>query len=94
LFFFSFVWQLISPFIHEVTKRKVQVLTKDFSSILEVIDEDVLEQDFGGKSTFKYKFEEIWKREDELYPPEMDDDEPPKQEESKETQGVKEESQE
>lgn len=43
--------------------------SKNFSEILEHIDEDQLEEEYGGKNTFKYNFDEHWNKEDNEHPP-------------------------
>ncbi len=37
-------WKMISPFLNDVTRNKVKMISKDPSPVLEVIDADQLEQ--------------------------------------------------
>lgn len=59
---FSAFWSVIKPFLNEVTLAKVQFINgkKDFAKILEVIEEEALEEDYGGKVVFEYDHE-TWK---------------------------------
>jgi len=61
-------WRMISPFLNEVTKNKVRMIGKDKSSILEVVDGDVLEEPYGGTNHFQYNFDEHWQKEDIAFP--------------------------
>lgn len=60
---FHVFWKFVSPFLTETTKRKLR-LVSDFSEIREVVDEEVLEADYGGKNTFRYNFDLHWNKED------------------------------
>jgi len=58
-------WKVLSPFLSQATLNKVRFIystTKDgrrvFPEIAEFIDNEELEEDFGGSSSFKYVYEE------------------------------------
>jgi hypothetical protein len=62
---FELFWKMISPFLNEVTKSKLNVLKeKDLSTLHALIDPHVLEIPFGGGNPFKYNFDEHWNKED------------------------------
>jgi hypothetical protein len=62
---FSMFWKFVSAFLTDVTKSKLIMISgTDFGPIHEVVDLEVLEEDFGGKNTFKWNFEEHWKKEE------------------------------
>ena len=46
---FGFMWRIISPLLHENTRRKVQILGKDFKSALaKYISDDQIPSNYGG----------------------------------------------
>jgi hypothetical protein len=53
-------WKLISPFMDEVTKKKV-LLLKSYAQLKEYIDDENLEEDYGGTNTFKYDYRQYKK---------------------------------
>jgi len=64
-FLFWVGWKIISPFLSQATLNKVNFIkstTKGdqrvFPDMLEHIDEDVLEHEFGGKNTYQYNYDE------------------------------------
>ena len=62
-------WKMISPFMTDVTKSKVKMMNnKDLKPILDAIDTEVLETEFGGNNPFKYNFEEHWLKDDTEFP--------------------------
>jgi len=58
----------MQPFLDEVTKSKISVVS-DTKILLDYIDVDQLEVDYGGNNTFQWDFESCWRREDERWPP-------------------------
>ena len=69
---FTFFWKSISPFIDNVTKKKIFFINK-LQELKDWIDEDVLEAEYGGKNEKKYSYDEIKDREDTLFPPYNED---------------------
>jgi len=59
---FSAFWNVIKPFLNEVTLAKVQFINgkAQFPKILEVIDQSMLEKDYGGDVEFVYDHDN-WK---------------------------------
>jgi hypothetical protein len=54
-------WRMISPFIDKKTAQKIVFVTSpDCDAILEHIDADVLEEDFGGKASSTYDHDRYW----------------------------------
>lgn len=68
-FLFWVGWKIISPFLSQATLNKVSFIKSSstkgdqrfFPEMLEFIDEDVLEYEFGGKNTYKYNYDEYAK---------------------------------
>ncbi|KAJ3034120.1 hypothetical protein HDV00_005441 [Rhizophlyctis rosea] len=69
---FSFFWSLFSPFVDPITRDKIRFVTwdktktfekggKNNSPVLEDIDVNVLEKDYGGKSEFTFDHDLYWK---------------------------------
>ena len=60
-FIFSFLWNIISPFIDPVTKAKAKFVSytaaDEASPLLEGIDSDHLEREYGGTMNFDYNFD-------------------------------------
>jgi hypothetical protein len=53
--------QLITPFMDEITKKKV-LLLKNYQQLKDYIDDENLEEEYGGTNTFKYNYRQ-YKRE-------------------------------
>jgi len=64
---FSLFWNVISPFMHQVTQQKVRFVKK-YDALLETIDADQLEVDYGGNLAFKYNADKHWNKEDTEFP--------------------------
>jgi len=65
-FLFWVGWKMMSPFLSQATHNKVKFLystTKDgkrvFPEMAEIIDDDQLEESFGGSSTYQYDYQEM-----------------------------------
>eukprot|EP01119_Soliformovum_irregulare_P019824 TRINITY_DN6355_c0_g1_i1.p2 TRINITY_DN6355_c0_g1~~TRINITY_DN6355_c0_g1_i1.p2 ORF type:complete len:357 (+),score=106.39 TRINITY_DN6355_c0_g1_i1:1656-2726(+) len=71
-FMFKVFWKFISAFLAESTKQKVVMMGSDMEPLQETVDLDVLEEEFGGHSKFRYNFEEQWQKLDQEFPPEKD----------------------
>ena len=65
---FTLFWKSISPFIDNVTKKKIFMINK-LPELKDWIPEDVLETEYGGNNEVKYSYEAIRGRDDKLYPP-------------------------
>jgi len=66
---FEIFWKMVSPFLTDVTKSKLNVLKEEDLPILNnLIDPHILEEGFGGKNSFKYNFELHWNKEDLEHP--------------------------
>jgi hypothetical protein len=66
---FGLFWKMLSPFMNDVTKSKLNLLKdKDLPLLHSIIDPYVLEESFGGKNPFKYNFEQHWRKEDIEFP--------------------------
>lgn len=65
---FTFFWKSISPFIDNVTKKKI-FFVKKLDELKDWIDEDVLEEEYGGKNEVVYSYDLVAGRDDKLYPP-------------------------
>ena len=50
-FFFHMIWSVVSPLIHENTRRKITILGQDTSPLLDYIDVDVVPLQYGGRDT-------------------------------------------
>mmetsp|Transcript_6269 Transcript_6269/g.6476 ORF Transcript_6269/g.6476 Transcript_6269/m.6476 type:complete len:809 (+) Transcript_6269:2-2428(+) len=50
-FFFNMLWRIISPMLHENTRRKITILGADKSELLEHIDASQLPVAYGGRGT-------------------------------------------
>eukprot|EP01120_Amphizonella_sp_Union-15-10_P014285 TRINITY_DN6872_c0_g1_i1.p1 TRINITY_DN6872_c0_g1~~TRINITY_DN6872_c0_g1_i1.p1 ORF type:complete len:336 (-),score=63.68 TRINITY_DN6872_c0_g1_i1:100-1107(-) len=61
---FTIFWKLITPFIDPNTKKKINILT-GLSDLVKWVDEDQLEECYGGKNKFKWDFEKHWNKEEE-----------------------------
>jgi hypothetical protein len=60
---FSAFWKIVSPFLDPVTSNKIVFVknkTKDAALILEQVESDQLEKDFGGSNEFKFDYA-LWK---------------------------------
>jgi len=56
-YLFEVFFKMISPFLNDVTKEKVNLLkANDFSRLHDVVDLDQLETEFGGTDTYSYNF--------------------------------------
>jgi len=64
---FSMFWNVISPFLHPITKEKIRMV-KQFNILLEWIDEENLEVNYGGTNDFKYNYDQHWNKEDIEFP--------------------------
>jgi len=64
---FTIFWNIISPFLHEITREKVKFI-KDEKEFLQYVDAEHLETTYGGNNNFKYIFEEHWDKEDKEFP--------------------------
>lgn len=47
-FFFNMLWRIVSPMLHENTRRKISILGADRSELLEYIDTSQLPEAYGG----------------------------------------------
>eukprot|EP01089_Gocevia_fonbrunei_P021623 TRINITY_DN846_c0_g1_i1.p1 TRINITY_DN846_c0_g1~~TRINITY_DN846_c0_g1_i1.p1 ORF type:complete len:290 (-),score=73.20 TRINITY_DN846_c0_g1_i1:54-923(-) len=60
---FTAFWKCVSPFIAEETMKKIVFIANKngYEQILDVIDKDVLETDYGGDNDFKYDHA-VWRK--------------------------------
>lgn len=65
---FSFFWKTISPFLDNVTKKKIFFIGK-LPELKDWIDDDILEVEYGGQNEEEYNYEIMKEREDRLFPP-------------------------
>jgi len=70
---FGAFWKCISPLINPVTLAKIKVFQADYvDTLLEIVDKEVLERDFGGENDYKYDHDE-WMRQWNVTPPDKED---------------------
>eukprot|EP01100_Stratorugosa_tubuloviscum_P004066 TRINITY_DN1_c3_g1_i1.p1 TRINITY_DN1_c3_g1~~TRINITY_DN1_c3_g1_i1.p1 ORF type:complete len:368 (+),score=167.60 TRINITY_DN1_c3_g1_i1:127-1230(+) len=68
-FMFSLMWKVISPFINQVTAKKIIFINdkKKLNQLLNFFDPEQLEVEYGGTNTFQFQFNlENWLNSNEL----------------------------
>lgn len=70
---FHLIWKLLSPVMDEQTTNKIKIINSNkltevrkltfsdrLQEITQVISEDVLEKEYGGKNDYVFKWETYW----------------------------------
>lgn len=70
---FRVFWGIVSPFLDDVTRNKIRVLKKT-QDMLDLIPEDQLEEEYGGRNSYKYDYEAYKAMMDKTYPPESEEE--------------------
>jgi len=65
---FTLFWTILSPFINTVTKKKIFIYSNAKDKLGKWVSEDQLEEEYGGKNTFKWDFEKCRDKEDLAFP--------------------------